>query len=183
MLSVTTTWRSIDAENSVIRASNFEGHKPPFWICLNIRDIIKAWVKQNKYGFWKSIARGEKDRSQPVMSYLMDFILTYIWVLLKIKISLFWLLKIQVQSSASLDLWCRQHCRRACCSLWTIKSKKSRVTRSASSNHLSLRMLKKVLHPFFQVGIQKPLPLQWVLRPHLNEGLGAMIQSFGMSHP
>ena len=41
-----------------------------FWICVNIRDIIKAWVKENKHAFWKSIVRIEKDRSQPVISWL-----------------------------------------------------------------------------------------------------------------
>ena len=141
LFSVTMTWRRIDTENSVIRRSNFERHKPPFWICVNIRDIIKVWVKQNNHAFWKSTARGKKDRSQPVISYLMDLFGDGFHLKYKYLYSGF--CKIQVQSPASLDLRCHQHWRRACCNLWTITNKETG----------SLDQLQVIIH-FFRWGLR-----------------------------
>ena len=44
LLSGAMSYRGTNTENSLIRESNLEGHKSPFWISVNLSDTFKTWA-------------------------------------------------------------------------------------------------------------------------------------------
>ena len=61
-------------ENSIIRGSNLKGHKPPFWISVNLSDTFKTQMKQKKHSFCVAISRREKDGAQSITSCMVCLI-------------------------------------------------------------------------------------------------------------
>ena len=55
--------RSTKTKNSVIRESNFEVHKSPFWISVNLSDTFKTRMKLSNKSFCVTTSRREKDRT------------------------------------------------------------------------------------------------------------------------
>ena len=70
------SWRSINTENSFIRRSNLKECKPLFWISASVSDIFKAYMKQDKQSFCATLARREKDGTQPIIPYMVYLIKT-----------------------------------------------------------------------------------------------------------
>ena len=66
--------QNINTEDYVIRGSNLKGHKPPFWISVNLSDTFKTQMKQDKQSFCVTISRREKDGAQPIISYMVYLI-------------------------------------------------------------------------------------------------------------
>ena len=52
-----------------------KGHKPHFWISVNLSDTFKTHMKQDKQSFCVTISRREKDGTQPMISYMMYLIM------------------------------------------------------------------------------------------------------------
>ena len=50
--------------------SNLKGHKPPFWISVNLCDTFKIQVQQDKRSLCVTISKREKDEAQPIISYM-----------------------------------------------------------------------------------------------------------------
>ena len=78
-------------ESSIIRGSSLKGHKPPFWISVNLSDTFKTQMEQNKHPFvW---LQGRKSWS-PTNYFLYGAFWSWlIWVSVKILITLFWFLQ------------------------------------------------------------------------------------------
>ena len=55
-------------QRTLVRGSNLKGHRPLFWISVNLSDAFKTQMKQKKYFFYVQISRREKDGSQSVIS-------------------------------------------------------------------------------------------------------------------
>ena len=68
-------WSSKNTKNSVIKQSNPEGQKSPFWISVNISDTFKTHMNLRNQHFCVTIFRREKDRTEPVISYLVYLIM------------------------------------------------------------------------------------------------------------
>ena len=62
-------------KNSIIRGSNLKGHKPSFWIIVNLSDTFKTQMKQKKHSFCVAISRRENDGSQSIISCLVCLIM------------------------------------------------------------------------------------------------------------
>ena len=59
-------------QRTLIRGSNLKGHKPPFWISVNLSDTFKTQMKQKKHSFCMTISRREKDEAQSIISCMYD---------------------------------------------------------------------------------------------------------------
>ena len=47
-------------QRTLIRGSSLKGHKPPFWIIVNLSDTFRTQMKQKKHFFCMTISRREK---------------------------------------------------------------------------------------------------------------------------
>ena len=63
LLSGVMSLRGTKQRTLVIRESNFEGHKSPFWINVNLSDTFKTRMKLRNKSFCVTISRREKDRA------------------------------------------------------------------------------------------------------------------------
>ena len=67
-------WMGINTENFVIKGSNLNGQKSPFWISFNFSDSFKTQMKQGKQSFCVTISRRAKDGVQLIISYIVYLI-------------------------------------------------------------------------------------------------------------
>ena len=63
-------WSNISTKNSVIRGSNFKGHKPVN-LTVNLSDTFKTKMKLYKQSFCVIISWREQDGAQPIISYVV----------------------------------------------------------------------------------------------------------------
>ena len=61
----------MNTENSVIRGSQLKGHKPPFWISVNLQVPDEA----GQASFCVTISKREKVGAQPIISYMVYLIM------------------------------------------------------------------------------------------------------------
>ena len=71
MLPGAIPWRGINIENSEIRGTKCKGHKPPFWISVNLQVPDEA----GQASFCVTISKREKVGAQPIISYMVYLIM------------------------------------------------------------------------------------------------------------
>ena len=64
-ISGTMPWLDLNTENSVLRESNLNGPKPPFWIIVNLSYTFKNQMNHEKQSFFVTISMRKKDVSKP----------------------------------------------------------------------------------------------------------------------
>ena len=57
-------------ENSVVVASNFKRHQPPFSDIVNLSETFQIYMKQDEQSFGMTVSR-----AQPVISYMVYLII------------------------------------------------------------------------------------------------------------
>ena len=62
-------------KRTLIGGSNLKGHKPPFWISVNLSDTFKTQMKQKNHSFCVTITRREKDGAQSIISCMVYLIM------------------------------------------------------------------------------------------------------------
>ena len=90
-LQTTVYWcntEDINTENAVIKGSNPKGQKPPFRVSVNLSDIFKTQMIQNKQSFCVTTSRREKDCTKPII-FMSCILSRAIRVSVKILTSLF----------------------------------------------------------------------------------------------
>ena len=78
-------WRGLNTENSVITGSSLKGHRPPFWISVNLSDTFKTQMKQDKQS-----SPGEKKTGPNKLWCIWSWL---IWVSVKILRNLLWFMQ------------------------------------------------------------------------------------------
>ena len=99
-------WRGINTDNSVIRGSNLKGHKPSFWICVNLSDTFKTQMKQGNQSLLCDYFN-ERKRWVSTKNFLYG-VFDHDWYDFGLK---YWCLciffsKTQISDPASRDPWC-----------------------------------------------------------------------------
>ena len=97
--------------NFIIRVSNLKGHKPPFWINVNLIDTFKTQMNQKKHSFCVAISRKKKDKANQLFLFVVfdhhgcyefhhGHDMCLIMIMVKILLTFFDFCKIQVPDPA-----------------------------------------------------------------------------------
>ena len=112
LLSGAMSCRGTNTEKSVIRESNLEGHKSPFWIGVNLSDTFKTWASNPFVSIFLRVRK-----IGPNTFFFLSGVFDDGWYEFQLKYwcPCFVFCKIQVLDLVSRDPWCKQHWHISCC--------------------------------------------------------------------